>query len=123
MIKKEQDLEIVDLEQRQAYFCCNKNHPLIGQEALDMKDILGFPIAVMWLPGSIIDMLSRATNVDHTDITDLPNGVVKCDNFSILHAILHLIDAVGMSIDELIQNSQYSEQLTHLTIVKLQNLL
>lgn len=117
MIMQEEDLEIVDLDQRQTYFCCNKNHPLFDKKRVGVKEILEYPLATMWLPKSVLTMLRKISEINFSEITDFPCGVIKCDNFSILFKIISSTNAVGISCEEVINKSYYKDGIKTLPIV------
>lgn len=119
MLSREKDLEIIDMKQRQAYFCCNKDHPLLIDKSVGIKEILKYPFVVMELPKKVVEQMSKLTGEQLNDVTDLPTGVIKCDNFNILHSIISSTNAIGISIDGLIETSHFKHNLRLITSVKL----
>lgn len=116
MIMQEADLEMVSLKQRQAYFCCNKNHPLSVLKGVGVKEVLDYPLATMWLPESVVAMLRNLSGANLSEITELPHGVIKCDNFGILLRIISTTNAIGISCEEVVNKSYYGGDIQFLPI-------
>lgn len=117
MILQEDDLEITNLRQRQAYFCCKNNHPLTTKETISLEDIFEYPLATMWLPATVISMLQNMSAHNFSTITDWPCGVIKCDNFSILWNIVSSTNALTISCEDILNKSIYKENLTFIPLI------
>jgi DNA-binding transcriptional LysR family regulator len=116
MIMQETDLEMVSLKQRQAYFCCRKDHPLTVMKGIGVEEVFEYPLATMWLPESVVAMLRKISGANLSEITDLPHGVIKCDNFGILLRIISATNAIGISCEEVISKSCYGGDIIFLPI-------
>lgn len=116
MILHEDDLEIVNLKQHQAFFCCSSNHHLSTIETVEVKDVLEYPLATMWLPTSVIATLHKIYGISSPELTDLPCSVIKCDNFSILLKIISSTNAIGISSEEIIDKFYHKERIKLLPI-------
>lgn len=117
MILEEDDLEITNLRQRRAYFCCKKDHPLTNKEKISLHDVLTYPLATMWLPTAVVSMLRNMSGINLSEITDWPCGVIKCDNFSILWNIVNATNALTISNAEIVNKSRFRDNFTFLPLI------
>lgn len=81
-----------------------------------MREILSFPIAVMWLPDDIISLLSEASGMNLSKMSDFTHGVIQCNNFKILFDIISTTDAIGIASKRVIDKSFYKNAITLLQL-------
>lgn len=110
-IEQEKDLEIRLFPQIQTYFCCSKKHPLCKMNDLSVKDVCQYPLAVMWFPESIFLMLEKLSGIKMVASSELPCGIIRCDNFTILLDIIDSTDAVGIACPQVIDKSGHKDQI------------
>lgn len=115
IINDTSDLNITPFPQHQAYFCCRHNHPLTQKKHLELQDIFSYPLAMMWIPKVILNMLTKLAGLQVNDMKDLPCAVIQCDSLKILFDIIGDSNATGFITRPLL-NKNLQQHLTLLPI-------
>lgn len=106
-----QNYEMLVMPQQQGYFCCRKDHPLTRRPSVTFRDILAFPLGLMWLSDRIFALLSRLSGTTIRKSEDLGTSIIECDNMSILLCIVTDSDAVTITSREILAHSVYKDQI------------
>lgn len=107
-----QDLDITPLNQQQGHFCCRTGHPLSSKQTLTVREILNFPMAVMWLPDAFISLLNKTSGMSLSNMSDFPHGVIQCNNFKILFDIISSTDAIGITSQRVLDKTFHKNTIT-----------
>lgn len=94
-----EDLDITPLPQQPICFIARPEHPLAGYESIPFARIFDFPLAVPWLPQSIITMLARGLGREPSTIGLFPNGMIECNNFKLLSDVVRCSNAIGCGLE------------------------
>lgn len=116
-IEGEQEYEMIQLPQQQGYFCCRNGHPLASRNALTFADILGFPLALMWLSERIFALFSKISGTIMQKSEDLGTSFIECDNMSILLTMVANSDAVSITSREILAGSIHKDRIVLLPFV------
>lgn len=115
-IKDHSNLDIVPLPKQQGYFCCRTGHPLALQDQPAARDVFEYPLAVMWLPKAILQLLYKLAERELTELTDLPCGVIQCDFLKILFEVISSSNAIGVTTKAAMQDMLYEKKISLLPI-------
>lgn len=116
MLMDVEGLTIFQLPQQHALFFCRKDHPLTRKNKPTVKDILSYPLAMMWLPEPVLNSLISDADVSFSDIRDLPYGILQCDYLKVLWDILAASDSVGIGTQAVLARSIHSAEVVSLPI-------
>ena len=116
MIKNKSELEITLLPQQQAYFYCRKGHPLTEKTDLTVKNVFCYPLATMWFPKALLNVLTQSAGLELSNIKELPCAVLQCDYLKVLSDIIAESDAVGLITRPILNCSIHKQQLALLPI-------
>ncbi len=116
MIKDKSELDVTLLPQQRGYFCCREGHPLTEKTDLTMKNVFSYPLATMWFPEELLNVLARSAGLELSSIKDLPCAVLQCDYLKVLSDIITDSDAVGLITRPVLNCSIHKQQLTLLPV-------
>ena len=116
MLKDKSELDITMLPQQQGYFCCRRGHPLTEKTDPTVKDVFSYPLATMWFPEALLNVLARSIGLQLDSIKDLPCAVLQCDYLKVLSDIVAESDAVGLITRPILNCSIHKQQLVLLPI-------
>ena len=103
-IEDSSDLNVVTLPRYRGHFFCRAGHPLAARSHVTLRDVLGFPQALVWVPkGALATMMSEA-GPGMEKFSEMPGGLIECYNLKILLDIVMASDAVGMTIAPLFRH-------------------
>lgn len=104
MVADTRGLELTDdiaetlLPQHPFCFIGRTEHPLSRQAVVRLADIFNYPIAAPWLPVSIFSYLSQKLGLEADQIARFENGLIECNNFTLLIEVVRQSDAVGCGL-------------------------
>lgn len=116
-LDNKQEYEVISMPQQQGYFCCRRNHPLAARPSITFKDILEYPMALMWLSDRIFALFSKLSGLDIQQTEDLGAGFIECNNANILlNTVIHS-DAITATSKEILAGSVYRDHIFLLPLV------
>ena len=89
------DLDVTLLPQQPICFIGRSGHPLACCNTIPFAQIFDFPLAVPWLPQSILTLLARSLGREASTIGLFPNGMIECNNFKLLSDVVICSNAIG----------------------------
>lgn len=116
MLKDKSELNITMLPLQQGYFCCRRGHPLTEKIDPTVKDVFSYPLATMWFPKALLNVLARIVGLQLDGIKDLPCAVLQCDYLKVLSDIVAESDAVGLITRPILNCSIHKQQLVLLPL-------
>ena len=97
-IEDTSDMTIVTLPEYRGHFFCRAGHPLTVRSHVTPRDVLDFPLAVMWMPKEVLATLLPGADVGMDEFSEMANGLIECSNLKVMLDIVIASDAVGLTL-------------------------
>jgi len=92
------EMTIVTLPKYLGHFFCRAEHPLAARSHVTLRDVLDFPLAVMWLPKEVLATLLPGTGIGMDEFSEMPGGLIECYNLKVMLETVIASKAIGLTL-------------------------
>jgi len=63
-----------------------------------LKQIFDYPVATLWIPDNIYEIVARETGIPAAELTTFKNGLIECSYFKLLIDVVLTSNAIGCGL-------------------------
>lgn len=94
----DKDLDITAFPRHQAYFCCRKGHPLLGQQDLCLAEILSWPLVLPEMPARFQQGVQARLRADGVALSAIPNmKTIVSNDLAVNRTMIVGSDVLGLA--------------------------
>ena len=115
-IEDTSDMTVVTLPKYRGHLFCRAGHPLAARSDVTLRDVLDFPLAVMWMPKGVLATLVPETGIGMGEFSEMPSGLIECYHLKVMLDTVIASDAVGMTLGPIYQQQIETGQIVLLPL-------